>query len=328
MSNFWDTVFQPPTTGETLPPPLNDPFGHLLGTSAGLDTSVNDAGAEAVFPALSPDPNSPNSLIARAGKPNGFDTPAAALSPDVFATWHSAYQAEYINAHKGEQDANGVLTIGAPPAAIHVTLSADQRKVYILESLQKADFAKMALADQLRIAQTQTFVNFLAPQFGLSSNRADPLNTIQAWKNTINDTTGNAGFVSPEDKQVFLEELTIIATQVQTMGVFSLGDINAAINAVIKRFERVAAFAKAVATPVTPSSFNRPGDHFPTQFMNVVSLQSGVLGQARLSLMNAEKQTASGGDPAPASPTSIGNFLHKYFTARLWSLRGNAPLSV
>jgi len=56
MSNFWDTVFQPPTTGETLPPPLNDPFGHLLGTSAGLDTSVNDAGAEAVFPALSPDP--------------------------------------------------------------------------------------------------------------------------------------------------------------------------------------------------------------------------------------------------------------------------------
>jgi hypothetical protein len=130
MSNFWDTVFQPPTTGETLPPPLNDPFGHLLGTSAGLDTSVNDAGAEAVFPALSPDPNSPNSLIARAGKPNGFDTPAAALSPDVFATWHSAYQGEYINAHKGEQDANGVLTIGAPPAAIHVTLSADQRKVY------------------------------------------------------------------------------------------------------------------------------------------------------------------------------------------------------
>ena len=166
MSNFWDTVFQPPTTGETLPPPLNDPLGHLLGTSAGLDTSVNDAGAEAVFPALSPDPNSPNSLIARAGTPNGFDTPAAALSPDVFATWHSAYQAEYINAHKGEQDANGVLTIGAPPAAIHVTLSADQRKVYILESLQKADFAKMALADQLRIAQTQTFVNFLAPQFG------------------------------------------------------------------------------------------------------------------------------------------------------------------
>lgn len=177
-----------------------------------------------------------------------------------------------------------------------MTLSADQRKVYILESLQKADFAKMALADQLRIAQTQTFVNFLAPQFGLSSNRADPLNTIQAWKNTINDTTGNAGFVSPEDKQVFLEELTIIATQVQTMGVFSLGDINAAINAVIKRFERVAAFAKAVATPVTPSSFNRPqapppNDHIDTQFMNVVSLQSGVIGQARLSFMNAEKQT-------------------------------------
>src|SRR5215510_2693922 len=51
MSNFWDTVFQPPTTGETLPPPLNDPFGHLLGTSAGLDTTVNDAGAEAVWSA-------------------------------------------------------------------------------------------------------------------------------------------------------------------------------------------------------------------------------------------------------------------------------------
>lgn len=295
MSNFWDTVFQPPTTGETLPPPLNDPFGHLLGTSAGLDTSVNDAGAEAVFPALSPDPNSPNSLIARAGKPNGFDTPAAALSPNVFAIWHSAYQAEYINAHKGELDGNGILTIGTPPAAIHVTLSADQSKVYILESLQKADFAKMALADQQRIAQTQTFADFLRPQFGLSNNPADALNAIQALKNAINDTTGNAGFVAPEDKQVFLDELTIIPSQVQTMGVFSLGDINASLNAVNERFDRVAAFAKAAATPVTPASFNRPqapppNDHIDTQFMNVISLQSGAVGKARLSFMNAEKQ--------------------------------------
>jgi hypothetical protein len=310
MSNFWDTVFQPPTTGETLPPPLNDPFGHLLGTSAGLDTSVNDAGAEAVFPALSPDPNSPNSLIARAGKPNGFDTPAAALSPNVFAIWHSAYQAEYINAHKGELDGNGILTIGTPPAAIHVTLSADQSKVYILESLQKADFAKMALADQLRIAKTQTFADFLRPQFGLSNNPADALNAIQALKNAINDTTGNAGFLSPDDKQVFLDELTIIQSQVQTMGVFSLADINASLNAVQERFNRVAAFAKAAATPVTPSSFNRPqapppNDHIDTQFMNVVSLVNGAVGQARLNFMNAEKQTRPARGRAPGGVGGI-----------------------
>jgi len=94
---------------------------------------------------------------------------------------------------------------------------------------------------------------------------------------------------------VFLDELTIIQTQVQTMGVFSLGDINASLNAVNERFDRVAAFAKAAATPVTPASFNRPqapppNDHIDTQFMNVISLQSGAVGKARLSFMNAEKQ--------------------------------------
>jgi hypothetical protein len=102
--------------------------------------------------------------------------------------------------------------------------------------------------------------------------------------------------VSPEDKQVFLDELAIIQSQVEAMGVFSLADINAALNAINERFDRVAAFARAVATPVTPSSFNRPqapppNDHIDTQFMNVISLQSGAAGKARLSFMNAEKQT-------------------------------------
>jgi len=298
MSNFWDTVFQPPTTGETLPPPLNDPFGHLLGTSAGLDTTVNDAGAEAVFPALSPDPNSPNSLLAKAGAPAGFGTAPAALSPDVFTTWHSAYQAEYINAHKGEQDANGVLTIGTPPVAIHVTLSAAQNKVYILETLQKADFAKMALADQLRIAQTQTLVDVLRPQFGLTNNPADVLGTGSVFDkavNAINSTTGNSAFVSPEFKQVFLDELKIIRDQVEKMGIFSPADINAAVKAIQERFERVAAFAKAAAPANAEAlaTFNRPDapPHFNTQFNNVISLDKGAsVGAALQNFMNAEKQ--------------------------------------
>src|SRR5262249_50283705 len=123
MSNFWDTIIQP-TPGELLPPPENDPFGNLLGTSAGLDPSVNDAGAQAVFPKLSFDPGWPDSLIAKAGAPTGFGTSPAALSPDVFATWHTAYQAEYINANGG-----GILEIGTPPNAIHAMVASTQDQI-------------------------------------------------------------------------------------------------------------------------------------------------------------------------------------------------------
>jgi len=330
MSNFWDTIIQP-TTGETLPPPENDPFGNLLGTSAGLDPSVNDAGAQAVFPRLSFDPGSPDSLLAKAGAPAGFGTPPAALSPDVFATWHTAYQAEYINANGG-----GIIQIGTPPGpTIHATISSTQDKVYILETLQKSDFATMTLADQTRIAATDVFRITLAPRFGLSASPDDVNAAIQNARADIANTNvndpvhGNSGYVSSDDKDVFRQELNNIQTRMQTMGVFSTTEIGSAVKAIQDRFDRVAAFAKAFQTTPTPSNFNRPG-HIDTQFNDVVSLDNGAAVASGLqNFMNAEKQILAADNASlqlAATGTLQGLTKHLDAPALLAAFQMNASL--
>jgi hypothetical protein len=287
MATFWDNIIIQPTPGMLLPPPENDPFGNLLGTSAGLDSSVNDAAAQALFPKLSPDAGSKDSLVTKAGAPAGFGTAPSALSPDVFASWHTAYQEEYINANGG-----GIVAIGTPPAQIHAMVSSAQDRVYILETLQKADFATMSLADQQRIAQSDTFTTKLALEFGLSNNPADANAIITAALAHINSTdpNSNSPSVSGENKSIFVQELNNIQTQLQTVGVFAPTQINDAVKAIQDRFDRVAAFSKATANGVARSDFNR-GGHIDTQFVNVISLDNGAAVKSGLdSFMNAEKQ--------------------------------------
>lgn len=306
MPGFWssDNPVIQPTPGDQLPPPQNNPFDHILGVQDGLDP-VNQAGAQAVHPALSPDPDSPDSLIAKAGKPAHFDDRPDVLSPSVFALWHTAYQQEYINRHRPEADPrNGILTIGDQ---IHVTLSATQDKVYILEMLQKADFATMALDDQTRIAAVPDFFDPIARKFGLSAGPS-ALNALNALLQTTedeidpdpnappSDPPANASFVTHNDRQVFVDQLTNIRTQLAGMGVFSAADINAAIKAIKERFDRVAVFAKAKATPETPpldapTDDENPKADFKIQFHNVVSGDGGAaIARGFDAFMNAERQ--------------------------------------
>jgi hypothetical protein len=299
--SFWDNVLQP-TPAMLLPPPENTPYDNVLGTATGLDPSINDAGAEAVHPSLSPDPNSPDSLTQTAGMPAGFDLPPDQLSPDVFARWHTAYQKEYINQHK---DANGFVTIGAGTDAIHATLSAAQDKVFILEALQKVDFATMALADQTRIARADQGFKAADPNYHDALTRlgltADP-NVVDGpnslLQKTIDAINGNedppstdikdtAQFVSPADKAIFLEELSNIRKRITGMGVFSSTDINAAVQAIRDRFHRVAVFAKSLS----PGNAETPAFDDPNQTRNVISLDNNAaIIRGLQSFMNAEKQ--------------------------------------
>jgi hypothetical protein len=309
MSDVFDRIFQPPTKGQTLPSPLDDFFTNLV-----RDPTLVDAAADIVWPPLSPDPNSPDSLIAQVGKPDGFDTPPDQLQPGVFESWHSAFQAEYINANKNPPNfdaTTGVLTIGPVGGQqIHVTLSSAQDKVYILENLQIADFAAMTLADQQRIAQTDTFKNVLAAQFGLSGSNipADkdavvgPNSTYQQAINDVNNfdlTNIDPKIFSQADKQVFIDELNNIKTRVDQQGVFVATEINSAAKDIMDRFDRVKAFAQAAGTPQDQSSsFNRTDTnpdgslvHPETQFTNVISNDggAGVLSSLQ-NMMTAEKQ--------------------------------------
>ncbi|MGL9618618.1 hypothetical protein QRQ56_11485 [Bradyrhizobium sp. U531] len=292
MSDFWSGAFGnapviQPTTGEQLPPPLNTPYDNLLGDTPGLDPSINNAGAQAVFPDLSPDPDSPDSLIAKAGKPAHFDDPPSALTANIFATWHSAYQAEYINSHKGEADGHGILTIGSGADAIHVTLSGDQTKVYILESLQKADFATMAKDDQERIA-IDASAGATLTRLGMTGNKADADGQIKKTKDAIGQALVPPLTADQEAlvEQTFLEEIKNVQKRVDAGGVYSLTDINSALQAIKDRYDRLAAFWKAVnAAPPAPA-FNDPN-----QFTGVISLDGNAAINRGIDVfVNAEKQ--------------------------------------
>jgi len=307
MSDFWSGAFGnspviQPTRGEQLPP-QNTPYDNLLGGAAGLDPSINNAGAQAVFPVLSPDPDSPDSLIAKAGKPAHFDDPPSALTANIFATWHSAYQAEYINSRKAEIK-DGILSIGTGDDAIHVMLSGDQTKVYILESLQKADFATMAIADQTRIAMT---ANADPMPMGMPADDADQIKAAAKTLARLGMTAkvdeassaidklkkaiGEDPSVSSADKQVFLDELANVQKRVDATKVYSVTNINSEVSAISDRFHRVAVFAKAKAAgPLFPD----PSDK--NQFRNVTGLNLDEdnnnldIQHGLDAFMNAEKQ--------------------------------------
>jgi hypothetical protein len=292
--SFWDNVIQP-TPGELLPPPENTPYDNVLGTAVGLDPSINDAGAQAVHPSLSPDPSSPDSLIAKAGKPAGFDSPPDQLSPEVFASWHTAYQEEYLNLPQNkaiENTNNGVLTIGTGTDVIHATLSAAQDKVFILETLQKADFATMARADQTRIATADQIIKAADANYNdvlgrlalvadhnlvdgtdANGNKSLYQQTLDKINNGDPDpTTGVPSITDQTVKDIFLKEMTNIEKRIAAAGVYSPPDINAEVQAISDRFHRVAVFKKSL----DPNNAEaRQAFDDPNQYKNVISLDGG-----------------------------------------------------
>ena len=67
MSSVWDRILEQKTKEQLLTPPVSDIFKNIPGGSAGLDRTLFDEAFDAVFTRFSLDPNSPDSLVARAG---------------------------------------------------------------------------------------------------------------------------------------------------------------------------------------------------------------------------------------------------------------------
>jgi len=129
----------------------------------------------------------------------------ADLDPKVFENWSSTQQSEYLNyvANTANNAASdylaqlnaqlgtsytsiaqmtsdiGSLSGSTPPPITAVLSVSVPGKVYIVNSLQKTDFASMSLADQQAIAATAYFQNTLAGQLGLSTDATSVLNNIQ-----------------------------------------------------------------------------------------------------------------------------------------------------
>jgi hypothetical protein len=166
-------VIQPPLGGYE---PI--PYYHMDGSAAGTPSPIVQASAEALFPTL----DGEDVKLGVEDRPAEFYTTPAMLNSGTtaekdakktaflrsFATWHSAYQLEYIKKHT----TNGVLdiTVDGPPSTrmTAVVSSSDETKLFIVQSLDKNAFSRMTLVEQNQIAGTGAFAE-LATRLGLTS---------------------------------------------------------------------------------------------------------------------------------------------------------------
>jgi hypothetical protein len=169
---FGTGVIQPPLGGYE---PI--PYYHVDGSAAGTPSPIVQASAEALFPTLDGD----DATLGVEDRPAEFYTTPTMLNSGTtaekdakktaflqsFATWHSAYQLEYIK----KNTTNGVLdiTVDGPPSArmTAVVSASDDTKLFIVQALDKNAFSRMTFVEQNQVAATPAFAE-IATRLGLT----------------------------------------------------------------------------------------------------------------------------------------------------------------
>lgn len=137
-----------------------------------------------------------------------------------------------------------------PQNQMWVMLSNDNTKVYVLNNLQKSDIAQMSQADQQTLTQSP-YWSTLSAKLGLysasDSQETSVTTQIAAVQAEINNAqtaaSDSANGMTAADKQVFLDEISDLNSQLAKMAIFSPTDIQNQLNAIKTRFERVQAFS-------------------------------------------------------------------------------------
>lgn len=231
--------------------PINIAINYVPGTAHGTESdALIDAQSQVYGAAGSAfyDGTNYTETSLAANEPRGFNTPLASLSADDFASWHSAYQAEYLKAHQGSAGLGAEVDIGSDPNVIHAILSDRGDRAIILDNLQKSDFAKMAVEDQLNVAASPFFENVLATRLNLTTDATAAKDSINYL---ISTTIGGVPTVpvsgqngmTVDEKQPFIDELNLIQSHLENMHIFSLQDISDQVTAISKRFDRASKFA-------------------------------------------------------------------------------------
>lgn len=206
------------------------PVGFVPGTSAGALPAEFTAAAQRVYPW-----NFDYSDTKRAAEY------AALVSTQFsqFSSWHSLYQAKYIAE-------NGPVTIGAPNVApeAYFLLLGDGRSVLNVMSLSLAEYQKLSRADRQMLEGNGVFLQYMAPTLGLKSkNEADSEGkTVVSTLSSAMGLVNGADRMTPSDRQVFTDQLTIISRRLADATLVVPGNYNKEIGAIVERFQRVKEF--------------------------------------------------------------------------------------
>ena len=267
---------------------INLPYDFLPGGSHGTEPDVLRDGAQQVVPVY--DGTNYNKTSLPANQPATFGSAPGSLNPNDFASWNSAYQAEYVKAH--QPSPNGQVTIGSGSSVIHVVLASTNDRVYVMDNLQKTDFAKMPVVDQMNIAATSFFTTTLQGLLNVTLDSSTAISSINGYLtalglappasppatqaqldsyyntlavaptavggNTPDATPVSLASMSADDRKPFIDELKLLAKQIRGMSIFSLQDLATATKAITDRLALAARFSGFTQTaPAT--SVNRSG---------------------------------------------------------------------
>ena len=272
------------TGGVTTGTPINQPDLFIPGGSHGSESDVIIDGAQQVVPFYDGTNYAKTSLPAK--QPASFSTAPGSMDlsakpPDNFTVWNSAYQAEYVKANGGA--GHDMVTIGLPGNQLHVVLSSTNDRVFVLENLQKNDFAKLPLADQANIAATTYFTSIIGPTLNLTAAKTGPqsretaIDAIKSYLSALGYTLpasdadriaffsdfstspAAGGGSTPDgltlanmpaaDRKIFADELKLLGKQIYGMGIFSLPDLANATKAISDRLSLAARFSGITACP-------------------------------------------------------------------------------
>jgi hypothetical protein len=322
------SVLATPTKGDApYPSPATNAVDLIKGTAdSGADPTLITTKNGTVFPPITADTNPITGEIdPSTGQPipppTGFNLAPSALDPAEFEKWSSLYQIEYVFNHGG----SGELDIGpgasSPPTTIHVVLSSDKSKVYIMDQLQVSSFASMSDADQSLIAGTSFFTSTLQAQLGFVKKSdadqlfTDALTTAGTSGFSLNSPPSGGLMKVPDDVNVFKQELALLQAKVDAGGVYNQNNIQTQIQAILDRFNNASALG-SIPTGFTPTgAFTANADSLDGDqginrgYKSLMNAENQIL-----QLQNLNKSIATGGtlpssNQALDAPGLIAEFM-------------------
>ncbi|GJD91447.1 hypothetical protein BHAOGJBA_4995 [Methylobacterium hispanicum] len=235
---------------------LANPTPNIYGSDKDLSGAPNADNAELLFPTLN---GTPGKTLD--DKPSNFTKLPDQLTPKEFGAWHTAIQIEYVRKNlQPSQNGGKAVTIGTSASeTVTAFVAAGGTKLYTVDTLQKADIARMPLADQTTLAGLDIFANAttgLRIKLNLTVSKTEVTDLVNAAITNINAMVpggtpqvfkGN-DFMSAANRKIFTDELGLLNQKIASGAIFSKGEITDQIKLITDRFERANCFAKIAET--------------------------------------------------------------------------------
>jgi hypothetical protein len=264
-NNEWQQLYQ---TGSDTKATVagNQPYAIFSPTvnSLKLSTVVTDD-ANVLFPTYD---GAGNRISDQPALPPPGYTKAATDSTIVndFMKWNSAWQMQYIQDH-GTGSPRSLILGGAAYAAgttVTAVLAQDRSAVYIVDQLQKSDFAEIAKVDQAAIAATTAFSDpntGLGFSLGLTSDGASLKTICDTY--SANIVTTNSRMTSTE-AGYFKSNIALVKDRIEANAIFDIIQIKEDLEAIKKRYELAFAYGSVTLETTT-------GTGTSTRYNNVIS---------------------------------------------------------